>query len=310
MSGAPLDTPQPPPPPHLEAQMLPPPDLQTQPPPPPIAPQPTPIPRGKAPYRWKGYPGIPLTGVKRSPLAALGIVILAMIVLLALITAAGLLGREAGWSRDVGALSLLGVYLLAYGLWFLLGRTGKRARQIPFGDRFGLRGFDVLPGLIGAFVVMSLTLYVEILQGGVIALLGIEVPKTPSVAEVFPLTPIGVGVAIIVTCIAAPISEEVLFRGVLFGGLRDRWGDWPAALVSGAIFAASHLNWFVFVPFTILGVLLAWISSQTRSIWPAVIAHAAFNVNALVLGYLFYFIGSGEPACLLKLPEAIMVLLR
>lgn len=273
-------------------------------------PQPPPIPRGKAPYRWKGYPGVPLTGVKRSPIAAIGIVLAALVALIVLTTAVGLVGAAAEWSRDVWALSLLGAYLLGYGVWFGLTRLGKRHAHVPFGERFGLRAFDVLPGLIAAFVVMSLTLYFELLYGGVIVLLGIEIPKLPSVAEVFPPTLIGVGVAVIVTCIAAPLSEEVLFRGVLFGGLRDRWGDWPAALVSGAVFAASHLSWYVFLPFTILGVLLAWITSQARSIWPAVIAHAAFNANALVLGYLYHYLMRGDPAWLSGLPRVIAVLLR
>lgn len=277
---------------------------------PPSEPRLGPVPRGKAPFRWTGYPGVSLTSVQRSPLAAAGIVVAAMFALFALVTGAGLLSRQVDWSHDAWALALLAVYLIGYALWFLLARLGTRGAKLPLGERFGLRAFDLMPGLIAAFVAMSLTLYVELLYGALIVGLGIEVPKLPSVAEVFPLTPIGVGVAIIVTCIAAPLSEEVLFRGVLFGTLRDRWGDWPAALVSGAAFAASHLNWYVFVPFTILGVLLAWIASQTRSIWPAVIAHAVFNANALLLGYLYYYLMPVDPASLTRLPEVIAVLLR
>lgn len=259
------------------------------PPAPPSAPL-GPVPRGKAPFRWKGYPGVSLTSVQRSPVATVAIVLAGMIMLFVLVAGAGLVSRAAGWSHDTWALALLGVYLFGYGLWFLLVHVVTRGAGGTFGERFGLRGFDTLPGLIAAFVVMSLALYFELLYGGLIVGLGIEVPKLPSVAEVFPLTPIGVGVAVIVTCFAAPLSEEMLFRGMLFGSLRDRWGDWPAALVSGALFAASHLNWYVFVPFTVLGVLLAWIVSQTRSVWPAVVAHAVFNLNALVLGYVYYYL--------------------
>lgn len=269
-----------------------------------------PVPRGKAPFRWKGYPGISLTNARRSPFSALVIVLGAILVLFGMVAGAGLLGSGAGWSRDTRALALLVVYLIGYGLWFLLARLGTRGAKLPLAERFGLRAFDPVPGLIAAFVVMSLALWAELLYGGLVLGLGIEVPRLPSVAEVFPLTPIGVGVAIVVTCIAAPLSEEVLFRGVLFGALRDRWGDWPAALVSGAAFAASHLNWFVFVPFTILGVLLAWITSQTRSVWPAVIAHAVFNVNALLIGYLYYYATPIAPTSAPGLRVIIAVLFR
>ena len=49
-------------------------------------------------------------------------------------------------------------------------------------------------------------------------------------------------VQILLIAIAAPIGEEVCFRGMLFGGLRERLPMWAAALISGAIFGLLHVT--------------------------------------------------------------------
>src|SRR5205823_2620837 len=46
-----------------------------------------------------------------------------------------------------------------------------------------------------------------------------------------------IGVLIIVL---APISEEIFFRGFVFGGMRNRWPVVLAAVVSALIFGAFH----------------------------------------------------------------------
>lgn len=80
----------------------------------------------------------------------------------------------------------------------------------------------------------------------------------------------------ILAVIAAPIGEEVLFRGVVFGGL-SRWGFWPAAIPSGFLFALSHVDPGTYLPFTAIGILFAWLFWRNRSLWPNIVCHACFN---------------------------------
>ena len=61
-------------------------------------------------------------------------------------------------------------------------------------------------------------------------------PEQEDIAEDFGPVP----VQILLIAIAAPISEEVCFRGMLFGGLRERLPRLAAALISGLIFGALH----------------------------------------------------------------------
>jgi sodium transport system permease protein len=73
------------------------------------------------------------------------------------------------------------------------------------------------------------------------------------------------------------ICEELLFRGALLSGLRRDQGAaksiWTSALLFGLVHASIHR----FLPTTILGALLAALSLSSRSLWPAIALHGAYN---------------------------------
>src|SRR5205823_1403882 len=80
--------------------------------------------------------------------------------------------------------------------------------------------------------------------------------------------------------VLAPWVEEVSMRGLLFSALYRRLGLWPAALVSGAAWAALHLTAGVLVIFTAEGVLLALLRVRTGSVLPGVGVHGGWNAVA------------------------------
>jgi hypothetical protein len=83
------------------------------------------------------------------------------------------------------------------------------------------------------------------------------------------------------TIVFAPVLEEVVFRGFLYGTLRRRLG-WPAAaLLSAAVFAAAHGYGVAgFGSVFASGLLWAMAYEKTGSLLPGMIAHAANNVSA------------------------------
>jgi hypothetical protein len=85
---------------------------------------------------------------------------------------------------------------------------------------------------------------------------------------------------------AAPFSEEVFFRGFVFGGLRHRFSFWPAAAVAGVLFGLVHFTGIdsvgVLPQLAVLGVLLCWVYERTGSIWPTIGFHALNNLLAFV----------------------------
>ena len=82
--------------------------------------------------------------------------------------------------------------------------------------------------------------------------------------------------------IGAPISEELFFRGLIFGGLL-RWGFAPAALVSGLLFAGVHFDPGSIIPFTLIGVTLAWLFWHRGHLWDAIVFHVFFNSASFIL---------------------------
>jgi membrane protease YdiL (CAAX protease family) len=83
----------------------------------------------------------------------------------------------------------------------------------------------------------------------------------------------------------APIVEEMTFRG-LGVTLFLRFGRWAAILATGIWFALVHGLVEGFPILAAFGVALAYLRTQTRSIYPAILLHAAFNGFALGAGLL------------------------
>jgi membrane protease YdiL (CAAX protease family) len=93
---------------------------------------------------------------------------------------------------------------------------------------------------------------------------------------------------IVALVVLAPLGEELLFRGLLLRALVRRLNFWPAAVVSGLVFAVCHLDQYVpwpLWPRTITlagtGVVLAWLY-RWRGYPASVSAHAAVNLGAAI----------------------------
>lgn len=76
-----------------------------------------------------------------------------------------------------------------------------------------------------------------------------------------------------------PLTEEVFFRGFVFGGLVPGLGVPGAAIASALIFSGFHATagLGVLIPIFITGLLLAWVYHQTGSLWASIAAHAGQN---------------------------------
>lgn len=81
--------------------------------------------------------------------------------------------------------------------------------------------------------------------------------------------------------LAAPVAEELLFRGVLQSAVRTVFGRMKAILISGFIFALVHTNVHVFLQIFILGLLLAYLFEKTGSLIAPVTVHICHNTATL-----------------------------
>ena len=84
---------------------------------------------------------------------------------------------------------------------------------------------------------------------------------------------------------AAPLFEEVFFRGFLFSGLQNsRVGLTGAVLISAACFVCIHAQYEPYELMVVfgLGVLFGMARHATRSLWVPITMHSLWNLIAFV----------------------------
>lgn len=90
--------------------------------------------------------------------------------------------------------------------------------------------------------------------------------------------------AFLTLVVLAPVAEEVLFRGYLFGKLRQHAPVWVAILVTSLLFAAVHGAWNVGIDVFALSIVLCLLRVWLKSIWAPILLHMLKN------GIAFYFL--------------------
>lgn len=93
----------------------------------------------------------------------------------------------------------------------------------------------------------------------------------------------GVAGMVLLGIVLVPCAEEVLFRGVVYPGLRRELGPGLAVTASALLFGFAHhrLGREVVIASTIFGVAFALLTEGSGSLWPAVVAHVLVNTKLL-----------------------------
>jgi hypothetical protein len=90
---------------------------------------------------------------------------------------------------------------------------------------------------------------------------------------------------VLVAVIGAPVAEETVFRGLMYGMLREsRVGVIGAAAITALFWATVHAQYSVYglIGIGLIGLYLAWVREQTGSLLTPIVCHAIYN-GAIVL---------------------------
>ena len=90
--------------------------------------------------------------------------------------------------------------------------------------------------------------------------------------------------AFITLVVIAPIAEEILFRGYLFGKLRKIVPVWFAIVVTSLLFGFIHGAWNLAIDTFALSVILCLLRMGTGSLWAPILLHMTKN------GIAFYIL--------------------
>jgi membrane protease YdiL (CAAX protease family) len=92
--------------------------------------------------------------------------------------------------------------------------------------------------------------------------------------------------AFLALVVIAPIAEEALFRGYLYGKLRNTVPVWIAILIVSAVFAVIHGQWNVGIDVFVLSIVACLLREVTGSIWAGILLHMLKNGLAFYLLFI------------------------
>jgi membrane protease YdiL (CAAX protease family) len=197
------------------------------------------------------------------------------------------LGVTVGDEDWITVLALAGQYIGSLGIFWILTRY-KDAGDI----RLTINPGDFFYVALGLVLQLAIALMFLPLSD----LLFPEGRPQQQVAEILAnadTTFLRVGL-VSAAVVLGPVTEELMYRGVLLKALEAR-GKIFALIVSSLVFAAVHLTGLdtkqllasaaVFLPpLFLLGLILAWITQRTGRLGPAIFLHSGWNLlSAFVL---------------------------
>jgi sodium transport system permease protein len=110
-------------------------------------------------------------------------------------------------------------------------------------------------------------------------------------------------VDIVALALVPAVAEELLFRGVLQGALRPRFGTTAAVIATAIAFGLYHGSIYRFAPAAFGGLLLGFVRAASGSLWPALAFHLANNAGVIVAMHLGY---ETPPAGVMPLTVAVI----
>jgi membrane protease YdiL (CAAX protease family) len=171
-------------------------------------------------------------------------------------------------------LMVVAYLVFAAAIWLVAKRLGAplsilALRRVPLRRGLLLGGGGLLAGLVAS------ALLEPIFHGS--SSQGIEAGTVDSLAS---------AVALALSAIAivggAALTEELYFRGLLYGRLDARFGVASAVVGSAGLFGLVHFQPNAFPTLLALGLILGLVRMRSSSVWPGVGIHAANNVIAVV----------------------------
>jgi uncharacterized protein len=189
-------------------------------------------------------------------------------------------------SARVQALTVLVIYgAMSLSVLGVLALSVRSFSPLPEGwFRLKLSWGALGWGLGGYVMALPLVVLVSVLNqqiwqgnGGANPLYGLILESNDPLAKVF---------FFVTAAIAAPLFEEIIFRGFLLASLTRYLPVWAAIGVSSLIFALAHLSLAEVLPLTTLALVLGYVYSRSRNLLAPMLVHCLWNSATLVSLFL------------------------
>jgi membrane protease YdiL (CAAX protease family) len=184
-------------------------------------------------------------------------------------------------SYVLSAIAALSVIYVTLKPFFPLGEDWLKLRLNWRSLLWGVGGYlCAIPAVIGISLVNQ---YLWNGQGGSNPILEVALASQDWWA---------LGFFLLTAAVAAPIFEEIVFRGFLLPSLTRYVPVNGAIGLSALIFACAHLSLSEVLPLTTLGIVLGLVYTRSRSLFAVMLLHALWNSNTLLS---LVILGGGNP---------------
>jgi len=205
----------------------------------------------------------------------------AMVFLVSVATSAPTsLAREVVATRPIFAgiaQTIVGALVLAGARRFYL--PGRR-----FSDAYGVRAISMRSVVLAAVVGATMQIPLAEIGNLVEELVPIPLDEKLRLASLLAPTSFFDGLGLVLAVVAlAPVTEELLFRGLLLPGIARGSGIVVAAVVSTLAFAIAHVRPGAVAVAFAGGAVLALTTVKRRGIVPSIVIHAANNAIPILL---------------------------
>jgi membrane protease YdiL (CAAX protease family) len=244
------------------------------------------------PARWRGWPVVGITVISVAVLYLVQVVLGFIVAIFTLIPYErvhpghipdpAFLAKLVFNAPALFAMVIPSEALMAFlAIVLVTGMFGATRANLGLGRK--PRFTDVLIGLGAGLALVSVSAIVSSVQEkwlGPHPQLAVQIIKSHTGLASFAFD-------FVTVALAAGVCEEIMFRGVVFTALVQRVPLVWAAVLSGLLFAAAHVDPWSFASLWAVGIGLGFLFYSTRSLWPNMVAHTTFNAFSLVLIYFF-----------------------
>ena len=159
----------------------------------------------------------------------------------------------------------------------------KKVRGWNWAD-FGLNGVPIRKYFSNVLKLYALTMLINLSYVIFLYNYGLTPPDTDVYTKLLGQTTwYTLILNLVLAGVLAPIVEEMLFRGVIYGSLQAYFGKWTAGALSAIIFSSLHFQAYGFFPRFVLGIVLVYLFDKYKSLYPAVALHALNNIVATLI---------------------------
>lgn len=163
--------------------------------------------------------------------------------------------------------------LLTIGVLWLIFVCRKK----KFAQEISLRKMN--PAAIAPLVLMGLSL--NVVTGLVLSLVPEEWMSAYEASSSMVTSGHPV-VMVLATVIAAPVIEEIIFRGLAYTRMKKGMPTAVAVILSSALFGVAHGQWVWMLYAFVFGLVLVWAFEHTKSLLANILLHLSYNGCAML----------------------------